>query len=274
MHPLQFKEIIKAALFEDLSLGDKTTDSIFSDESGKAEIISRENGIIAGLPVAAEVFAQVGGARFMAHVKDGDSIKPGDCIATIEGYVSSILKGERTALNFLQRLSGIATQTAAAVELVAGTGTRIVDTRKTTPGLRILEKYAVRIGGGENHRFNLGDMVMIKDNHIKGAGSITEAVDRVRKSVGFPVKIEVEAASLSDVDEALTCRVDVIMLDNMPVTDMAAAVALVGGAALTEASGGITESQLKEVAKTGVDLISLGYLTHSYRSFDLSLLLL
>ena len=274
MHLLQFRELVKNALFEDLAQGDKTTDSIFTNESGTAEIISRENGVIAGLPVASEVFSQVAGARFVPHIADGDRVEPGDCVAVIEGFVASILKGERVALNFLQRLSGIATQTAVAVGHVAGTKARIVDTRKTTPGLRILEKYAVRIGGGENHRYNLGDMVMIKDNHIQGAGSITEAVARTRKAIGFPVKIEVEAANLADVKEALSCGVDVIMLDNMTVPAMAEAVLLVDGGALTEASGGITESQLKEVAKTGVDLISLGYLTHSYRSFDLSLKLL
>ncbi|MDW7651795.1 MAG: carboxylating nicotinate-nucleotide diphosphorylase [Bacillota bacterium] len=274
MHLLQYRELVRRALDEDLAQGDKTTDSIFSDEQGKAEIISRENGIIAGLPVAAEVFSQVMDARFIAHFTDGDAIGAGDCVATVEGRVASILKGERVALNFMQRLSGIATQTASAVRLVAGTRARIVDTRKTTPGLRILEKYAVRAGGGENHRFNLGDMVMIKDNHIKGAGSITQAVKKVRKNTGFTVKIEVEAAGLQDVAEALACEVDIIMLDNMTVAEMAQAVSKVRGRALTEASGGITESQLQDVAQTGVDLISLGYLTHSYRSFDLSLKLL
>ncbi|MCW3491442.1 carboxylating nicotinate-nucleotide diphosphorylase [Dethiobacter alkaliphilus] len=272
MHPLQFKHAVDAALTEDLSLGDRTTDSIFTDEKGSAKIISREEAVVAGLPVAAYVFAQVDdGVDFKLACTDGDLIKPGDVVATIEGSVASILKGERTALNFLQRMSGVATLTRQAMQEVAGTKARIVDTRKTTPGLRVLEKYAVRVGGGENHRFNLADMVMIKDNHIEGAGSITAAVERVRKHLGFPVKIEVEAATLPQVQEALDCGVDVIMLDNMNSEDMTAAVGLVNGRALVEASGGITAGRLGEVAQTGVDLISLGYLTHRYRALDLTL---
>ena len=271
MHPLQFKQIVANALTEDLGFGDKTTDSIFTSEQGTAVIISRETGIVAGLPVAEEVFAQIGGVHFQAQITDGDQMNPKDVIVTISGSVASILKGERVALNFLQRLSGIATLTNAAVQSVSGTGARIVDTRKTTPGLRVLEKYAVRTGGGENHRLSLSDMVMIKDNHIQGAGSITNAVAKVRRYAGFSVKIEVEAATLADVEEALLCRVDVIMLDNMTTEMMAEAVGLVGRRALVEASGGIMPARLQQVAETGVDLISLGYLTHSYTSFDLSL---
>lgn len=271
MHPLQFKQIVANALTEDFGFGDRTTDSIFTNEQGKAVIISRESGIVAGLAVAEEVFAQIGGVDFQAQIGDGEQMNPKDVIVTIAGSVASILKGERVALNFLQRLSGIATLTNAAVKRVSGTGARIVDTRKTTPGLRVLEKYAVRIGGGENHRFSLADMVMIKDNHIQGAGSITNAVAKVRRYAGFSLKIEVEAATLADVDEALLCGVDVIMLDNMTTEMMAEAVDLVDGRALVEASGGIMPVRLRQVAETGVDLISLGYLTHSYASFDLSL---
>jgi nicotinate-nucleotide pyrophosphorylase (carboxylating) len=272
MHPLQFRNIVSNALAEDLAYGDRTTDSIFLVESGYAELISREPGVVAGLPVAAEVFAQLDSAVvFQALAADGDIIAPGDCLFTVSGRISSILKGERTALNFLQRLSGIATLTREAVLAVSGTKARIVDTRKTTPGLRVLEKYAVFQGGGENHRFNLSDMVMIKDNHIYGAGSITAAVKKVRQHSGFPVKIEVEAATLDDVKEALACKVDVIMLDNMTDKLMQEAVRLVAGKALVEASGGISADRLRSTAETGVDLISLGYLTHHYHALDLSL---
>lgn len=272
MHPLQFRHLIENALAEDLAYGDKTTDSIFTEETGTALLIAKEAGVVAGLAVAAEVFALLdAGVQFVPRASDGDRCMPGDILATLNGRIASILKGERTALNFLQRLSGIATQTRRAVDAVAGSGARIVDTRKTTPGLRLLEKYAVRMGGGENHRFTLADMVMIKDNHIQGAGSITDAVARVRDHVGFPVKIEVEAATLDDVREALQCGVDVIMLDNMTTDEMREAVRLVSGQALLEASGGINESGLRPVAETGVDLISLGYLTHRYHSLDLSL---
>ena len=207
---------------------------------------------------------------FTPSVSDGDRISPGDILGTVHGPVAAILKGERTALNFMQRLSGIATLTGEAVRAVEGTKARIVDTRKTTPGLRVLEKYAVRMGGGENHRFNLADMVMIKDNHIIGAGSITQAVNRVRKQIGFPVKIEVEAATLQDVEEALSCYVDVVMLDNMTSPQMKEAVRLVSGRVLLEASGGINAQRLREVAETGVNLISLGYLTHGYHALDIS----
>ncbi len=272
MDILQYRGVVATALAEDLSFGDRTTDSIFSNELATAEIVTREAGVVAGLAVAAETFAQVDNrVLFNAVCADGDSIKPGDCLAKIEGPIASILKGERTALNFLQRMSGIASMARLAAEQLAGTAAKVTDTRKTTPGLRILEKYAVRVGGGENHRFHLGDMVLIKDNHICGAGSITEAVSRVRKNTGFTVKIEVEAASMEEVMEALSCKADIIMLDNMTSEEMSQAVKVVAKRALVEASGGITFSRLREVAETGVDLISLGYLTHGYRALDLSL---
>ena len=272
MHPLQYRAAVAVALKEDLSLGDVTSDSIFSNETGRGFIVARSTGVACGLPVAAEVFSQVDpGLVFTARFQDGEEIKAGDCLAELAGPVASILKGERTALNFLQRLSGTATATRAAVKAVEGTGARITDTRKTTPGLRVLEKYAVRTGGGQNHRFNLGDMVLIKDNHIRGAGSIGEAVSRARAGVGFPVKIEVEAATLADVHEALKWGVDVVMLDNMETGLMAEAVKLVDGRALVEASGGITQERLRKVADAGVNLISLGYLTHSCPSLDISL---
>jgi nicotinate-nucleotide pyrophosphorylase (carboxylating) len=263
---------VATALAEDLSCGDRTTDSIFHNEWASAEIVTRETGVVAGLTVAAETFAQVDNrVLFTSQCADGDSIKAGDCLARIDGPIAAILKAERTALNFLQRMSGIASMTRSAVEQLTGTAAKVTDTRKTTPGLRILEKYAVRIGGGENHRFHLGDMVLIKDNHIRGAGSIKEAVSRVREHAGFTVKIEVEAASLDEVVEALSCNVEIIMLDNMTNEEMSEAVKLVAGRALVEASGGITFPRLREVAETGVDLLSLGYLTHGYRALDLSL---
>ncbi len=272
MYRLHYGGIVAAALAEDLGSGDLTTDSIFSDERGEAAIVTRESGVAAGLALAREVFAQVDGEiHFQSMVEDGDEIAPGDCLAILRGPVGGILKGERVALNFLQRMSGIATATRLAVKSISGSGARIVDTRKTTPGLRILEKYAVRVGGGENHRFNLSDMVLIKDNHIRGAGSISEAVRRVRGRLSFAVKIEVETSSLEDVREAVDCGVELIMLDNMPVTEMAEAVKIVNGKSIVEASGGITFAMLPEVAAAGVDLISLGYLTYGSRALDLSL---
>jgi nicotinate-nucleotide pyrophosphorylase (carboxylating) len=272
LEPLLFKNIVALALAEDLSFGDRTTDSIFKDEVAGAEIVAKEAGVVAGLPVAKEVFFQLDQKiQFKARLLDGERVQPGDCLVELSGPAASILKGERVALNFLQRMSGIATAAHDAVGKVSGRGVKIVDTRKTTPGLRLLEKYAVRVGGAENHRFNLSDMILIKDNHIAGAGSIREAVSRVRQRCGFTVKIEVETATLRDVQEALDCGVDIIMLDNMTLSQMSQAVELIKGRALVEASGGVGKEQLEKVAETGVDLISLGYLTHSVRILDLSL---
>ncbi len=272
LHPLLYRKIVAAALKEDLGFGDLTTETIFSKEKGEAEIVARESGVVAGLPVAAEVFTQVDAEiSFCAELSDGDRIEPGAILARLQGPVAGILTGERVALNFLQRLSGIATATRNAVDIVDSAGVKILDTRKTTPGLRVLEKYAVRVGGGENHRFNLSDLVLIKDNHIRGAGSISDAVTRVRSRSNFAVKIEVEAATLQDVQEALACGVEIIMLDNMELSQMVEAVSQISGRALVEASGAILQGQLYNVASTGVDFISLGYLTHSFRSLDLSL---
>jgi len=272
LHRLLYKDLVARALAEDLGFGDVTTGSIFGPEEGEAVIVAKGKGVLAGLMVAEEVFAQIDGQiKFLNFFQDGEMVNPGDRVAGLKGPVSGILMGERVALNFLQRMSGIATATREAVESISHTGAKITDTRKTSPGLRILEKYAVRIGGGVNHRFNLADMVLIKDNHIKGAGSISEAVARVRQNCGFPVKIEVEAATLEHVREALVCGVDIIMLDNMTTDQMAEAVKLVAGKVQVEASGGITKERLAEVASTGVDLISLGYLTTAGHALDLSL---
>ncbi len=272
MQRILFQQIVSRALEEDLGFGDRTTLSIFQQEGGRAAIEAREEGIIAGLAVAAEVFAQVDGEiRFQPLLQDGHRLAPGARAAIIEGPIRGILTGERVALNFLQRMSGIATATARAVEKVRGTKARITDTRKTAPGLRLLDKYAVQVGGGTNHRFNLSDMVLIKDNHIKGAGSITRAVEKVRQGCGFPLKIEVETTTLEEVREALDCGADVIMLDNMSPALMKEAAGLIGGRALVEASGGIGPEDLHEAAAAGVDLISLGYLTSSVRALDFSL---
>lgn len=266
------KEIVAGAIAEDLGWGDITTDSIFSAEEGQAVLVAREKGIIAGLEVAREVFRQVDPrSGYTTELQDGDVISAGAELVKLEGPVAGILKGERVALNFLQRMSGIATATGEAVEAVRGTGARIADTRKTTPGLRILEKHAVCMGGGENHRFNLSDMALIKDNHIRRAGSIRKAVEKVKERSGFTVKIEVEVENLEELQEALASGVDIIMLDNMPVPQMAEAVQLINHRALCEASGGITRDKLLEVAQTGVDLISLGYLTGGSHKLDLAL---
>lgn len=272
MNPIMYRDIVARALAEDMGSGDCTTESIFAGEEGRACIVAKDAGILAGLPVAAEVFAQVDSKIFFRSTfKDGDRIEAGHHVAMLEGPLTGILMGERVALNFLQRLSGIATATRAAVEKIAGTRAKITDTRKTTPGLRLLEKYAVHVGGGVNHRLSLADMVLIKDNHIRGAGSIREAVSRVRRHAGFPLKIEVEVETLEEVQEALECGVDIIMLDNMPLNRMAEAIRLINGRALVEASGGLTLELLPKVAATGVDLISLGYLTHSSPPLDFSL---
>lgn len=274
MHRFLYKDIVAQALAEDLGYGDLTTSSIFSQEEGAAVIVTKERGVLAGLMVAKEVFGQISEKiEFLPFFQDGDVIDAGDHIVGLKGPVAEILMGERVALNFLQRMSGIATATRAAAESVRYTGVRITDTRKTTPGLRILEKYAVRTGGGVSHRFGLSHMVLIKDNHIQGAGSLTEAVMRVRERCGFTVKVEVEAATLEQVREALSCNVEIIMLDNMTTAQMTEAVSLIDGRALVEASGGITGERLAEVAATRVDFISLGYLTNNYHVLDLSLLL-
>jgi len=272
VHRLTYAELVTRALAEDVGWGDRTTESIFTDEQAEASIEARRAGIIAGIDLAREVFCQVDQqVEFAPEVGDGYAAAPGDVLVRLNGPAAGILTGERVALNFLQRMSGIATSTRTAVEAVAGTKARVTDTRKTVPGLRVLDKYAVRVGGGENHRFNLSDMVLIKDNHIKGAGSIAEAVTRVRQHCGFPVKIEVEVTNLEEVREALACGVDLIMLDNMESGVMSQAVAVIEGQALVEASGGITPERLLEVAKTGVDYISLGYLTTGSPSLDIAL---
>lgn len=265
---------IRKFLAEDIGRGDLTSESIFVEgETGTARLVAREPFVAAGVGmVAAEVF-QVQNPDIMAlnPVEEGCPVQPGDVLMTVSGPVVDLLKAERVALNLLQRLSGIATLTARFVKAVAGTKVRITDTRKTTPGLRMLEKYAVQVGGGANHRFSLADGVLIKDNHIAACGSIADAVKRVRDRVPHTIKIEVETDTLEQVDECLACGVDIIMLDNMSCDTMAEAVRRIGGRALVEASGGVNLDTVVAIAQSGVDIISVGALTHSAPSCDIGM---
>ncbi len=259
-------------LKEDIGEGDKTTDWIIPENHrSKAKIIAKEDGIIAGQRYAKEIFKALDNRiNYRELKKDGESVKKGEVVAEIEGKTKAILTGERVALNILQRLSGIATLTREYVKAVDGTKAKILDTRKTTPGLREMEKYAVRMGGGENHRFNLSEMVLIKENHIFVAGSVKEAIKRVK---GKGLKIEVEVKSMDELIEALEEEVDRILLDNWDTGKIKKAVELVKGKITLEASGNMTIERAREVAKTGVDYISVGALTHSFKSLDISLLL-
>ncbi len=266
-------ELIDLALKEDVGSGDVTTNSIVpADHTVTGLIIAREEGIVAGLPVAEAVFRRLDpGLCFSFLAQDGEQAEDGRPLARIEGNARAVLTGERLALNFLQRLSGIATYVNRLARLIAGCKAKIVDTRKTAPGLRVFEKYAVRVGGGGNHRFGLYDAVLIKDNHLKVAGSITRAVQLARAQVPFTMKIEVEVENLDQVQEALAAGADIIMLDNMDPAVMREAVNIVAGRALLEASGRITETNILAVAEAGVDFISVGALTHSARALDISL---
>lgn len=268
-----FDRIIQMSLEEDVPFGDITTNSIVpADRRVSGRFIAKDDGVLCGIDIAQRTFELVGGDfEMVKYFKDGDSIKKGDVIAEISGNARTILTGERTALNLMQRASGIATATAKAVKAVAGTKAHIADTRKTMPGLRLLDKYAVRVGGGVNHRFNLSDGVLIKDNHIAAAGSIKNAVEAARRHCPHTLKIEVEVENFVQLYEALEAKADIIMLDNMSNEDMAKAVQIIGGRAIVEASGNMGEKDLSEVAKTGVDLISIGSLTHSVKSLDISL---
>jgi len=267
------KTFISNALREDIGPGDLTTEALIQpDIEGKAELIAKEPLILAGIEVAREVFHQVNqDINFLGRHPDGEDLSSSTVIATISGPLRSLLTAERVALNLLQRLSGIATLTRQYVNGIEGTKARIVDTRKTTPGLRALEKYAVRIGGGKNHRFGLFDGILIKDNHIAAVGSLTEAVKRAREKAPHTLKIEVETENLDQVREAVSAGAEIIMLDNMDIETMKEAVKLINGKALIEASGGINLNNVRQVAETGVDLISVGAITHSARSMDISM---
>jgi nicotinate-nucleotide pyrophosphorylase (carboxylating) len=269
----QVEQIIDQALAEDLASSDVTTQALIPpDLEGRAYILVKGNGVLAGMEVTQAVFRHVDPAlRIEVPIQDGARVRSGDVVATIEGKVASILRAERTALNFLCCLSGVATETARYVAAVEGCKARITDTRKTTPGIRLLEKYAVRIGGGQSHRMHLGDWVLIKDNHLAAlpAVGLKVAIERARQS--SPLKVEVEVGSLAEAEEALNASADIIMLDNMAVGEIKQVVELTRGRALIEASGGITLENVRQVAEAGVDLISVGAITHSAKALDLSL---
>lgn len=267
------KKLITLALAEDIGPGDVTSEATIRPESTSvAVVLAKQDLVLAGLEVGREVFRHLDpGIRFTSRVKDGDRISAGTEVAELSGNTRALLASERVALNLLQHLSGIATLTAKYVEQVKGLPVEVLDTRKTLPGLRQLEKYAVRMGGGKNHRMGLYDMVLIKDNHIKAAGSITKAIDGARRSDHQPLKIEVETKTLDEVREALTAKADIIMLDNMRTDMMREAVKLIDHRTLVEASGNVTLETIRQIAETGVDLISAGSLTHSAPAADISM---
>lgn len=265
--------VIKMAIEEDINYIDVAADYLIDDESrSDAYFIAKDSGVLAGLDVAIRVFQLMDDTfTYKAFFKDGDIVNDGDIIIEFNGYTSALLKAERTALNLIQLLSGTATQTRRAVDIVKDYKACIVDTRKTIPGLRALQKYAVTMGGGKNHRFNLSSAAMLKDNHIDASGGITNAVRKLRNKMGHLVCIEVETRTLEEVQEALDNNVEYIMLDNMDYDTMSKAVLMNNAKAVLEASGGITLDTLKDVAKTGVDIISIGALTHSVKAFDISM---
>ncbi len=274
---LQTEALIDRALAEDLSIGDPTTDILIPpDMQGSASFLAKEDGILAGLDVALAVFQRFDRSLTSgAYIQDGQPLKTGALIATVSGRMNPLLKAERTALNFIRRLSGIASETAAYVREVEGHDVRIVDTRKTTPGLRALEKYAVRVGGGYNHRQNLGDGILIKDNHIEALRelgmSLGDVVRKANREKSHTINVEVEVEDLAQVEEALEAGAKILMLDNMEPEDMAVAVRMAQGKAVTEASGNITLRTVRAAAASGVDLISVGALTHSAKDLDISL---
>lgn len=265
-------ELILTALKEDVTYDDVTTMAIMPEpKQGEVDLICKQDGILAGLSIFRRSFELVGDVEIETSFKDGDAIKYGDLIAKVRGDIRVLLIGERTALNYLQRMSGIATFTNEMVAELAGTKTKLLDTRKTTPGMRVFEKYAVKVGGGTNHRFNLTDGVLIKDNHIGAAGSIKAAVEACREYAPFVRKIEVEVETLDQVKEAIDAKADIIMLDNMDNETTKKAVDLINGTALVEASGNMTLERIRSVAETGVDYISVGALTHSVKALDISM---
>lgn len=270
---LYIDDIIKTALAEDISYMDVTTDNLLDDtHRSEAYYVAKDDGVLCGIDIAKRVFEIVGGdVEFTVKINDGEQVKKGDIIAVMSGSTRTLLKGERTALNILQHMSGIATATFKCTELVKGTNAMVTDTRKTLPGLRPLQKYAVTVGGGKNHRYNLSDGAMLKDNHLDAYGGITPAVTALRKKIGHMVKIEVEVRNLEELAEALECKAEVIMLDNMSCEEMKKAVEITNGRALLEASGNITSENIRDVAETGVNIISLGALTHSVKCFDISM---
>ena len=266
-------DIIKSALKEDINYLDTATAYVIPEDAvTTAKFVSKAEGVLCGIEVAMRVFTLLDPAvEYTLYKKDGDKVENGDLIAKMKGRASMLLQGERTALNILQHMSGIATATNECVELVSGTGVSIADTRKTLPGLRALQKYAVTCGGGKNHRYNLSDCAMLKDNHIDAGGGITATVRALREKIGHTVKIEVETRNMDEVKEAVSAGADIIMLDNMTAAQMKEAVEYIDGRALTEASGNITAENIREKASSGIDIISMGALTHSVKAFDISM---
>lgn len=274
LNSIYVDNLIKTALLEDINYLDTTTDYLIDDnQENTAIFLSKSDGVLCGIEIALRVFEILQPSGFEAKVykHDGDKLTKGEIIAEVCGKTRTILKGERTALNLIQHMSGVATATNNAVEIVKGTKASIADTRKTLPGMRPLQKYAVTVGGGRNHRYNLSDAAMLKDNHIDAGGGIANAVAKLRTKLGHMTKIELEVRSIDELKQALDANVDVIMLDNMSPEVMKQAVEITGGRALLEASGGITDETLREIAETGVDIISMGALTHSVKAFDISL---
>ena len=269
----QIEKIIDIALKEDLGPGDITTSAIIDPSiKGKARLLAKEEIILAGIEISSRVFSRLDPEIVIeCTYYDGDVVPNGSDICIVRGSMRGILSGERTALNFIQHLSGIATLTRRYVEKTDPSRVRVIDTRKTTPGLRILEKYAVRMGGGTNHRFGLFDGILIKDNHIAAAGSISEALEKIKGKVPHTLKIEVEVEDIKGVEEAIGAGADAILLDNMSLEEMKEAVSIAGGRVLLEASGGVTLESIEEISKTGIDLISVGAITHSARAVDISL---
>ncbi|MEA2460033.1 MAG: hypothetical protein QOH90_210 [Actinomycetota bacterium] len=272
LDPSQIQDSVRRFLAEDIGRGDHTTASVVpASLPGRARIEARAGAVVAGMEVARACFSELGDVDWRPLVADGDRVEPGDALVRLEGSLAVILTAERTALNLLQRLSGVATITALFVDAIEGTSARIVDTRKTTPGLRIFEKYAVRCGGGSNHRFGLDDGILIKDNHIAAVGNVAEAVERARRGIPHGLKVEVEVTDLHQLDEALSAGADAVLLDNMTPEMVGDAVKRAGGKVLLEASGGMSLDTVRSYALAGVDLISVGALTHSAPSIDLSL---
>ena len=275
MKPLQMEidSIITNAIREDINYIDITTDFLIADDSvSTANYIAKDSGILCGIDIALRVFTLLDDStEYDIKLRDGDKVEKDDVIATVTGKTKVLLKGERTALNLLQHLSGIATMTNRLVRLIEGTRASVADTRKTLPGLRSLQKYAVTVGGGKNHRYNLSDCAMLKDTHLDAYGSITNAVNALKEKLGHTVMIEVETRSLDEVKEALKAGADIIMLDNMDIETMREACKIVSGRAKLEASGNITEKTIASIAKTGVDIISVGAITHSVKAFDISM---
>lgn len=270
----EVERIVRTALEEDIGLGDITTEvTVASGTMARAELVAKEDFVLAGMDVASKVFSVLDAdVAFEKLLEDGQHVQRGDVLAWLKGSAAVLLQGERVALNLLQRMSGIATQTAAFVKEIEGTAAVIVDTRKTVPGLRALDKYSVRMGGGRNHRIGLFDGVLIKENHVAAAGGIEVAISRARKKLPHTLKIEIETRNLEEVGQALAAGADIVMLDNMTLDEMTEAVCLIDGKALVEASGGVSLESVRGIAETGVNIISVGSLTHSVKGADISML--